>query len=860
MRADELRQRFSDFFEQRGHLVRPSASLIPHDPTLLFTVAGMVPFMPYFLGQETPPHKRLVSVQKCVRAGGKHNDLDEVGRSNRHLTFFEMLGNFSFGDYSKSDAIPWAWELITDVLGISPDRLWVTVHVTDDEAAAIWADDVGVAAERIQRLDADNWWAAGATGPCGPCSEIFFDRGPDHGPDGGPAHGGDERFIEIWNLVFMQHVRTEDGELEDLPTRGIDTGAGLERILTVLQGVDSVFDVDAFAPLVEAAQRVTGARLGEDPETDVSLRILAEHGRSTTMLVADKVFPSNEDRGYVLRRIIRRAVRRAWLLGVERPVMPSLVDATVEVMGGAYPELVTDHELIRDVIGREEQGFRRTLAAGSKLLSSELDGLAEGAQLDGEVAFALHDTYGFPVELTAEVAAERGVVLDRDGFDAAMQAQRDRARRAGRGGGRGDDRRYRELLEQFGETEFVRDADVTTGRVLAVLEVPDAEAVEVFVHRSTFYAESGGQVGDTGVLRSADVEVPVTDTTLALPGLHRHVVPVTAGMRLPAPGDEVETVIDGRRRAAIRRNHTATHIVHWALREVLGPHVQQAGSEVGPERLRFDFSHYEALTVDQLAEIEDLVNAELLANAPVRHYETSIEQARAVGAIAFFGDKYGERVRVLEAGERSVELCGGTHVSALGDIGALRIVSESSIGSNLRRLEALTGEATVRRLRHDEELLATASATLGTTPDALAEQIERRLDENKALRRELRALRQQLAVGQAGELAGAAIDGVVVARVDGLDRDAVRDLAVATRDHDGVRAVVIAGAPEGGGVAMVAAVTPDAGVEASALLAGATATIGGGGRPAPDLMIAGGRDAEGIDAALDQVRTTAGIV
>jgi alanyl-tRNA synthetase len=818
----------------------------------------MVPFMPYFLGEESPPAPRVTTVQKCVRAGGKQNDLDEVGRTKRHLTFFEMLGNFSFGDYFKADAIPYAWEFFTEVLGLDPDRLWVTVHLSDDDAERIWIDDVGVPAERVQRLDADNWWAAGDTGPCGPCSEIFYDKGPEYGADGGPAHGGEERYVEIWNLVFMQYRRDDAGELHDLPATGIDTGAGLERILGVLQGVDSVFDIDVFRPMIEAAERITGVTYGDDDESDVSLRIFAEHGRSTTMLVNDGVFPSNEDRGYVLRRIIRRAVRHAWKLGVEAPVMPTMVDTTVEVMGDAYPELHKNHVFIRDVIGREEESFRRTLAAGSRLLDAELVGVETGGTLPGDVAFTLHDTYGFPVELTEEVLEERGYRLDRPGFEAAMDEQRRRARRAGRGGETGDDSRYRELLAQFGETEFVRDAETATGLVLAVLDGSAEGTKEIFVHRTTFYAEAGGQIGDTGELRWDGGSVRVIDTTYAVPGLHRHVV--AADGQLPEVGAEVETVIDADRRSSIRRNHTATHVLHWALREVLGEHVQQAGSWVGPDRLRFDFSHYEPVTGEQLAEIEDLANRELLTNGGVRHYETTMDHATELGAIAFFGDKYGDVVRVLEAGDNSIELCGGTHVGALGDIGHLRVVSEGSIGSNLRRIEAITGLATVERLRNQEDIVGDLAQLLGVSPDELPRAVEGRLEEIKAIRKELKRYEADAATSKAPELAASAVDGVVVARVDGLERDAVRDLVVAVRDQPGVRVSVVAGAPEGGGVVLVAAVTPDAGIEAKDLLADATKTIGGGGRPAPDLMVAGGRDVDGIDLALDQIRAAAGVV
>jgi alanyl-tRNA synthetase len=867
MDAPELRRAFTDFWVERGHLARPSASLIPHDPTLLFTVAGMVPFKPYFLGDEEPPAPRLTTIQKCVRAGGKHNDLDDIGRTNRHVTFFEMMGNFSFGDYFKREAIPWAWEFVTGVLGLDRDRLWVTVHVSDDEAETIWRDDVGLPAERVQRLDAENWWAAGDTGPCGPSSEIFIDLGPEHGAEGGPAHGGEERYVEIWNLVFMQFDRGDDGELRDLPKRGIDTGAGFERMLGVLQGVDSVWEIDIFVTLLARASELTGTTLGADGEDDVSLRILADHARTMTFLVSDGVFPSNEDRGYVLRRIIRRAVRHAYRLGVEGQVTPALIDAVVEVMGDAYPELHDSHDFVRQVVVREEERFLRTLATGSQILEQAVARLTAGDRLAGDVAFQLHDTYGFPVELTEEMLAERGITLDRAAFDELMGEQRRRARAARQDEAVGPHaERYRELLDEFGPTEFIRDTGHTTGRVLAVLEGghtggngDSAAATEIVLDRTPFYAEGGGQMGDTGTITTATGTAEILNTTYALPGLHRHIARLVEGEI--TPGQEATAQIDEARRDAIRRNHTGTHILHWALRHVLGDHVKQAGSLVAPDRLRFDFSHYEAVTPEQLAAIEDAANAEILRNDRCLHYETTMDRAREVGAIAFFGEKYGDIVRVLEAGPHSVELCGGTHVSALGDIGHLRIVSEGSIGSNLRRIEAITGAATVERMRHDEDLIAEVADLVGAAPDDVPGALRKRLDEIKALRTEVRQLQQQAASGRAGELAAGAVDGVVVARVDGSDRDALRDLAVAVRDHDGVRAVVLGAALDGGGVALVGAVGPDAGITATELLDQAAATVLGGFNRRSDapLIIAGGKNVAALDDALDQARAAAGI-
>lgn len=861
MRANELRRTFTGFFADRGHTVVPSASLIPHDPSLLFTVAGMVPFKSYFVGEEAPPWPRATSVQKCVRAGGKQNDLDEVGRTSRHLSFFEMMGNFSFGDYFKEKAIPWAWELVTEGFGLDPERLWVTVHLTDDEAEEIWRDQVGVPAERIQRLDEDNFWRMGETGPCGPCSEVFWDKGPEYGEDGGPAHGGEERFVEIWNLVFMQYEQRADGEMVPLPNPSIDTGAGLERLLSVLQGVDSVFDTDEFVRLLASASEITGVAYGEDERRDVSLRILAEHARTVTFLVSDGVFPSNEDRGYVLRRILRRAVRHAYLLGVEQPVLPPLVDTVVEIMGDDYPDLEKDHDFVRGVIEREEARFRQTLATGSAILDEALAGLAEGAALGGDVAFLLHDTYGFPLEVTQEVATERGVEVDLAAFEAAMADQRERAKAARTDGGASENLgAYQQLVDEFGPTDFVgRETFEVTARVLAVVpeEGTDGAGLSVFLDHTPFYAEAGGQIGDTGTISTDSARGVVTDTTYALPGLVRHHVRLDDGE--VRPGQEATASIDVERRDAIRRNHTGTHVLHWALRKVLGDHVKQQGSLVAPDRLRFDFSHYEALTPEEVAAIEDLANREILANDPVRHFETTKEHAAELGAIAFFGDKYGDIVRVLEAGRHSVELCGGTHVRALGDIGPLKIVSEGSIGSNLRRIEAVTGTGPIERLRHEEAVLDETAELLGVPPDELVSGVQKRLAEIRSLRDELKSLRQQAAGSRADELVAAAVDGVVVARVDDVDRNELRDLAVTLRDRTEVRGVVLGGAPEGGGAALVAAVTPDSGLEAGALIADAAKTIKGGGGKDPALAVAGGKDPGGLDAALDQARAAAGL-
>ena len=863
--ADELRAAFTDFFAARGHTVVPSASLIPIDATLLFTNSGMVPFKPYFVGDETPSYRRATSVQKCVRAGGKHNDLEEVGRTNRHFTFFEMLGNFSFGDYFKTDAIRWAWELYTDVLGLDPDRLWVTVHTTDDEAEQIWRDVVGVPAERIQRLGDDNFWRMADTGPCGPCSEIFWDLGDAHGPPLGPG-GNEARYIEIWNLVFMQYDARPDGELVPLPAPSVDTGAGLERNLAVLQGAETVWDIDVFRPLIAAAERATGVTYGGFPgtESDVSLRILAEHGRTMTFLVADGVVPSNEERGYVLRRIIRRAVRHAFLLGSETLITPALVEATVAAMGDAYPEIVKQRQLVTDIVGREEERFRTTLTRGLDFL----DGVLGSGDVSGDDAFFLHDTLGFPIDLTREIAEERDRGVDLDGFHERMGEQRSRAKEAHKAaGGTGDVplELYRELLDEVGATDFTgRQEYVTDGaKVRAVVGGPDRLAaagpgtpVAVVLDRTPFYAESGGQVGDTGTLTGPDgAVVRVTDTQYGLPGLVLHQGVVEAGTL--TEGDVVTAAIDGDRRDAIRRNHTATHLLHWALREVLGSHVAQAGSHVGPDRLRFDFSHFEAVPRSALAEVEALANAEVITDGAVRHYETTKEHALGLGAMAFFGDKYGDLVRVLEAGPHSIELCGGTHVHALGFIGPIKIVSEGSVGANLRRIEAVTGDAAFGYIRDEEATLAAAAASLQVTPAEVPARIESLLADLKVARQEIAAAQAKAAAGEAGDLAAGAVDGVVAVRRD-LGNDDLRRLAHATRDALGSGVVALVGTvpPDGAKAAIAVAVTADlvaAGVSAAAVAASAARLLGGGTAKNAEVVVGGGPNAGAVDAALADV-------
>lgn len=876
MDSDQLRRAFTGFFIERGHILLESASLIPHHPAApLLVNAGMNKFLPVFLGEEAPPGPRATTVQKCFRTV----DIDIVGTTTRHCTFFEMLGNFSFGDYFKDGAISMAWELVTEVLGIEADRLWVTVHDSDDDAEAIWRDAIKVPGERIQRMGDDNFWKMADKGPCGPCSEIYFDKGPDHGPDGGPAFGGEERFVEIWNLVFMQYNRQSDGILVDLPRRNIDTGAGLERLLPILIGADSVFDTDVLMPLLEVAQAATGRIYGRDPVSDVGLRILADHARAMSFLVSDGVLPANEGRGYILRRVIRRAVRRAYQMGSEKVITPELVRAAVNVMGPAYPELVANADHVQAVVEREEERFRHTLRSGSAILEEELSRGA--ASVSGEVAFRLHDTYGFPVELTREIASEKGVALDQDGFEAAMAEQRARARAAVKDGFIDDDMRseYRAILENFGPTDFVGYSEVSSqSRVLAVLDRLEAtprgkvatsdladasptakpRMVEVFLDRTPFYAEGGGQVGDTGTITTDRGTARVLDTTLALPGLTRHLAQIIKGEF--RPGEESHAAIDEARRDDIRRNHTATHLLHWALRQVLGDHVRQQGSLVAAERLRFDFSHHQAVSAEDLARIQDKVNARILANEPVRIYETSKQSATESGAIAFFGDRYGERVRVVEAGTESKELCGGTHVSGLGMIGPLIITSEGSIGSGTRRIEAVTGTGSLYLVSQNARLLAQLADMVRVAPAEVPDALERLLARQRQAEDELRALRSAQLASEAHDLAAGAIGGLVAARRDGLGPDQLRELASAVRQIGDIKAVVLVGSPDGARVALVAAVQKDSGLVASDLIASAARLSGGGGGRGAETAMAGGKDVSRIPEALDMVRSQMGLV
>ena len=866
MDSNQIRTAFTSFFEEKGHVVRPSASLIPNDPTLLLTNAGMVPFKPYFLGEESPPQKRATTVQKVVRT----IDIDIIGTTKRHLSFFEMPGNFSFGDYFKDDAIAWSYEFVTERLGLDPDRLWYTVFETDDEAADIWSGIVPV--ERIQRRDEkENFWQMGVPGPCGPSSEIFYDKGPEFGEGGGPAIGDEDRFVEVWNLVFMQNIQDEPYHvIGDLPAKSIDTGMGLERMAAVLQDVPSVFEIDTISHVRDAASSYTGLTYGEEEMHDVSLRILADHGRAVTFLIADGVVPSNDGRGYVLRRILRRAVRHAWQFGGEGLVFPSLVDATVEVMGDWYTEIVERREFINQVVIREEERFRRTLESGHQLLDAEL-ARDDATALSGAAVFKLHDTFGFPVELTREIAAERGVEVDTQGFESEMAEQRRRARAAWKGGDEvAAQEVYRSVLDVTGITEFVGyETDTADGLVLAMVadgetveRAEEGRNVELFLSRTPFYGESGGQIGDTGLIETETGSAVVLDTKHALQGLHGHRIRVQSGYL--TVGQTATATIDIPRREAIRKSHTGTHVLHWALRDVLGDHASQAGSLVEPGRLRFDFSHFTQVAPQELAEVEARANEKLIDNERVKTTVTTKKEAEQMGALAFFGDKYGDTVRVVQVGGFSTEFCGGTHTHTSAQVGPLLVTSESSIGSNLRRVEALTGLAAYQQLVEVRAGLDRVGRLLKVAGPEVPARVEGLLERIDTLEGELEGLRSQrrgeLAVELAGQAAKVGESSLLVASAPDLDPGSLRQLALGVRDRLGSPAVVVAGSSLAGKGSLVAVVTKDlvgAGVSAAEIISEAATELGGGGSRDPELAQAGGPHGDRLDDALEQARESA---
>jgi alanyl-tRNA synthetase len=874
MDSKAIRDSFVSFFTEREHKHVPSASLVPNDPTLLFTNAGMVPFKPYFLGEQSPPQARAVSVQKCLRAGGKHNDLEEVGHTDRHLTFFEMLGNFSFGDYYKEKACPWAWEFVTEHLGMDPARLWVTVFETDDEAEQIWIDGVGVPPERVHRHGKkDNFWSMGQAGPCGPCSELFFDLGDRYGEAAprGPLDNED-RYTEFWNLVFMQNDCNAAIEpVADLPKKNIDTGAGLERIARLLQGVDTIFETDVLSSLIDSAASLTGHRYGEDEKTDVTLRILADHARSVTFLVADGILPSNEERGYVLRRILRRGARYARLAGSDHEVFPTLIETTVALMGDSYPEVRERKDFIIDVAAREEERFSATLKQGLTLLEEEIGSLrgSKGREISGDVAFKLHDTFGFPIDLTREIAEESGLTLDRDRYETLMDEQRERARAARKAEEVAPSAEaLGDLADERGPTEFlgfehldapahvIGIADGTEGVPVAT----EGREVELVLDRTVFYAEGGGQVGDRGTIRGPNGTAKVVDVQRIVPGLTGHRVKVTSGEL--SVGDEVEARVDPAWRRGAERAHTATHILHWVLRDRLGEHATQAGSLVEPGRLRFDFNHYEPVGTDGMAEFGEELQTRVLTDDAVRAYETSFDYARSIGAMAIFGEKYGDFVRVVEVGEYSKELCGGTHVPHTGNIGVIVLTSEGSIGANIRRIEALVGRDGIDYLQRRVNVLERAAESLRTTPEEVAERVERLLQTQKDMERRLAEIDKRSAESDAVSLADAAIDidgtRLVVARRD-IGVDSLRSLAQSLKGRLG-SAVIVLGTAGEGRANLVGAVTKDLaerGISARALLKPGADLLGGGAGGKNDLAISGGPSAERIEEAIEAVASAA---
>jgi alanyl-tRNA synthetase len=869
MNSAEIRERFLRFFESHGHTIVASSPLVPgNDPTLLFTNSGMVQFKDVFLGREHRPYRRATTSQRSVRAGGKHNDLENVGYTARHHTFFEMLGNFSFGDYFKRDAIHYAWELLTRVYGLPAERLWVTVYAEDDEAYDIWAKEIGVPPARIVRIGdnkgaryaSDNFWQMADTGPCGPCSEIFFDHGPEvwGGPPGSPEADGD-RYIEIWNLVFMQYERDESGTLTPLPKPCVDTGMGLERIAAVLQHVHSNYEIDLFRALIAAAARETGCADLANP----SLRVIADHIRACSFLIVDGVIPGNEGRGYVLRRIIRRALRHGHKLGQAQPFFHRLVADLDRVMGEAYPELSRARERVEGILLQEEQRFGETLVHGMSILESAL--AAGGKLLDGETAFKLYDTYGFPLDLTADVCRERQVTVDEAGFEVAMERQREQARAAGKF-------KMAAGLDYAGEPttfEGYERLGVEHSRVvalyvdgLAVDRVEAGAAAVIVLDRTPFYAESGGQVGDRGLVHTADMRVrfAVEDTQKVQAGVFGHHGQLMSGAL--AVGDPVSATVDGEYRARTVRNHSATHLMHKALREVLGEHVQQKGSLVDAERTRFDFSHHAPVTADEIRQIEERVNREVLTNSAAQAQLMAFDDAVRGGAMALFGEKYGDSVRVLDIGS-SRELCGGTHVTRTGDIGLFKVIAETGVAAGIRRIEAVTGNNALVHLQQLSQTLSVAAGALKVAPAELPAKIEQTLDSLRSLEKELARLKSKMAASQGGELASQAVDvrgiKVLAAHIEGADVRSMRETIDQLKSRLGTAAIVLA-AVEGERVSLIAGVSADATdrIKAGDLVNQVARQVGGKGGGRADMAQAGGTDPSRLPEALASVAAWVG--
>ena len=858
MTTSEIRASFLEFFRKNGHRVLPSSSLVPaNDPTLLFTNAGMVQFKDSFLGKDVRDYSRAATAQRCVRAGGKHNDLENVGYTARHHTFFEMLGNFSFGDYFKREAIHFAWNFITGTLEIPKDRLWVTVYTEDDEAERIWVEEIGIDPTRCTRMgEKTNFWAMGDTGPCGPCSEVFYDHGAEipGGPPGTPDEDGD-RYVEIWNLVFMQYDRASDGVLVPLPKPSVDTGMGLERVAAVMQGVHSNYDIDLFKSLIRAAAEITGTA---DLESS-SLRVIADHIRACTFLIIDGVVPSNEGRGYVLRRIIRRAIRHGYKLGQTQPFFHKLVSSLAREMGSYYTELVSGEARATQILAQEETRFAETLATGMALLDAEAAKLTSSV-IPGETVFRLYDTYGFPADLTADVARERGLTIDQAGFDVAMEAQRGRARAASKFGAE-----LRDSIKLSGKTDFsgyerlAEGAQVTAlifdGAVVDVLR-PGQEG-QVILDHTPFYAESGGQIGDSGILKGAGARFSVRDTQ-KIGASFSHIGVLESGEL--HVGDAVDAQVDGERRKAIALNHSATHLLHAALRKILGTHVQQKGSLVADDRLRFDFSHTQALSQDELRRIEDLVNTAIRENEPVETRVMALDEAVAAGAMSLFGEKYDSDVRVLSIGDFSMELCGGTHVQRAGDIGLFKITGESGVAAGIRRVEALTGRAAYEWVVHTDEVLRDVAAMLRGSREDVDEKVRELVERSRRLEKEVQQLKSKLASGHGGDLSSQAKDvggvKVLAVQIDGADVRSLRDATDQLKGKLGSSVIVLASVLEGK-VVLVAGVSDDlvARIKAGEIAGLVAAKVGGRGGGRADFAQAGGTQPENLGAALAGVES-----
>jgi alanyl-tRNA synthetase len=861
--SGELRNLFLEFFRARGHEVVPSSSLVPaNDPTLLFTNAGMVQFKDVFLGRERRPYSRAVSVQRCVRAGGKHNDLEKVGFTSRHHTFFEMLGNFSFGDYFKDEAIRFAWEFLVDTLKLPPQRLWITVFEEDPQAEDIWLNKIGVDPSRFRRIGAkDNFWSMGDTGPCGPCTEIFYDHGPQiaGGPPGSPDEDGD-RYVEIWNLVFMQYDRASDGSLTPLPKPSVDTGMGLERLAAVMQGVHSNYDIDVFRNLIRAAAEVIGTQeLGSS-----SLKVIADHIRATAFLIVDGVLPSNEGRGYVLRRIMRRAIRHGYKLGAADTFFHKLVRSLVVETGSAYPELQAAEAKVERIIAQEEERFHETLVNGMRLLEQDIERL-RGRVIPGETVFRLYDTYGFPVDLTADIARERGLQLDLAGFEREMAWQRERARAASKFHVAEHVEATATEMETACPTEFqgYEHLEIQGAEIIklyldgkSVDRLSTGQQAMVILDRTPFYAEAGGQVGDRGVLRRRDAVFEVRDTVKYRGKLYGHVGVLENGEL--AVGDRVTAQVDGAKRQATALNHSATHLLHAALRQVLGSHVSQKGSLVDEQRLRFDFSHFEAVTAEQLGAIERLVNTQIRANVPVETRIMAVDDALKAGALALFGEKYEERVRVLRMGDYSTELCGGTHVRRLGDIGLFKIASESGIAAGVRRIEAVTGERALDYVDGIESRFEQVAQLVRADPENIEDKVRQLVEKARQLEKEVEQLKQRLAGHQGKGLIDQAVDiggiKVLAARLDGVDPKTLRDTVDQLKAKLKAAAIVLAAVADGK-VRLVAGVTPDQTdrLKAGELVNMVAEQVGGKGGGRADMAQAGGTDASCLEAALQSV-------